>query len=489
MARRTTVRRPVVTGRPVRVVWRVALGGLVAVLLTLAGAGPVGAEEQQDGECERALLGEWACERLNNIPGVSSIYGYLGDVHRSKVDAVTDALADVVPENFVEEWVKGMAESTVGLLSYIQDVGEEVSQPAFDQEWWASQYATSFGLSLLLLAVLLVWITGRFAASGSSVTGADLLRQSGWRLVFVVPLISAGPVILLELQLAANHIARAFADEGSEHAGNAVERLMDLIVEQAGDWGVFGGTVLALLLFLCILCLGLVTLIELAVAQWGLHLAALLVPLVLVAWVYPPWSAGLRRLAALLGGLMLLPAFIYFFFHTIWAAFDSVLHDRPGDDGLSVLLFLLVGLLMIDAFPVVVMWLMSLTGPAGGAMDPGVRGALVHPSAGEMTASVVERFEARAGRIGTTSRHHRDDDHDDDQDDGGGNGPPAQDQKAAAAAAGGGGAGTVAVVAARQHGGPQAPDNDPATGVPRGADPASNSEPDPGPENKNEEER
>ncbi|MDT0446823.1 hypothetical protein RM779_30135 [Streptomyces sp. DSM 41886] len=468
--------------RPAGTARHAAIGALLAVLLALTCAGAAGASEQSEqDECEGALLGELACSTLNNIPGVSSVYGYLGDVHRSKVDAVTDALADVVPDNFVEEWVKGMAESTVGLLSYIQGVGEEVSQPAFDQEWWASQYATSFGLSLLLLALLLVWITGRFAASGSSASGADLLRQSGWRLVFVVPLISAGPVILLELQLAANHLARAFADEGTEHAGNAVERLMDLIVEQAGDWGVFGGTVLALLLFLCILCLGLVTLIELALAQWGLHLAALLVPLVLVAWVYPPWSAALRRLAALLGGLMLLPAFIYFFFHTIWAAFDTVLHDRPEDDGLSVLLFLLVGLLMIDAFPVVAMWLMSLTGPAGGAMDPAVHGALVHPSAGEMTASVVERFEARASRIGT-SRHYQDGaDDDEDQADDRAEGS-APDQRTTTAAGGG-------AVAARQLGGPPDPGGGTTTAtVPRGADPADPNIPTtPAPEKKEDE--
>ncbi|UCM87992.1 hypothetical protein [Streptomyces marincola] len=451
--------------RPAGAARGAAIGTLLAVLLALTCAGAAAGSEKD--ECEGALLGKAACSALNDIPGVSSVYGYLGDVHRSKVDAVTGALADVVPDNFVEEWVKGMAESTVGLLSSIQNVGEEVSQPAFDQEWWTSQYATSFGLSLLLLAVLLVWITGRFAASGSSVTGADLLRQSGWRLVFVIPLISAGPVILLELQLAAGHIARAFADEGTEHAGNAVERLMDLIVQQAGDWGVFGGTVLALLLFLCILCLGLVTLIELAVAQWGLHLAALLVPLVLVAWVYPPWSAALRRLASLLGGLMLLPAFIYFFFHSIWAAFDSVLRDRPEDDGLSVLLFLLVGLLMIDAFPVVVMWLMSLAGPAGGAMDPAVRGALVHPSAGEMVENVVERFESRASRIGT-SQHHRDGPEDDD---GEAEGGPAAPGRQAAAAAVAGGAGAVAV-AARPHLAPDEQDVGPTTAVPRGADPA-----------------
>ncbi|MDT0342711.1 hypothetical protein [Streptomyces litchfieldiae] len=447
------------TGRRASVSRRMAFGVLLGVLLTLTCASPAVAADEGGNECEDALLGQWACERLNEIPGVSSLYGYVGDVHRSKVDAVTGALGDIVPDDFVEEWVKGMAESTVSLLSYIQGLGEQVTQPAFDQQWWASQYATSFGFSLLLLAVMLVWITARFAASGSSATAADLLRQSGWRAVFVVPLIAAGPLILLEAQLAANEVARAFADQGREHAGSAVESLMDLIVEQAGDWGVFGGTVLALLLFLCILCLGLVTLIELAVAQWGLHLAALLVPLVLVAWVYPPWSAALRRLASLLGGLMLLPAFIYFFFNTVWSAFDSVLHDRPDDDGLSVLLFLVVGLLMIDAFPMVVMWLMSLAAPMGGAMDPGVRGALAHPSAGEMVASVVERFEARASRIGTSQAvggaDEGTDENAEDADDSG-----AADRQAAN-------------VAARTSGDLARRDHSSASDHPMGADPAN----------------
>ncbi|ARQ69172.1 hypothetical protein [Streptomyces marincola] len=448
---------------------RAALGTLLALLIALACAGT--ATASGDDECENAVLGEWACSTLNGLPGVSSVYGYLGDVHRAKADAVADVLGDVVPDNFVEEWVNGMAESTVGLLSYIQVLGERVTRPAFDQEWWTSQYAVSFGLSMLLLAVLLVWITARFAAAGSSATAADLLRQSGWRVVFVVPLISAGPLLLLELQLAANAVARSFADRGTGHAHSAVERLMDLIIEQAGDWGVFGGTVLALLLFLCILCLGLVTLIELAVAQWGLYLASLLVPLVLVAWVYPPWSAALRRLASLLGGLLLLPAFVYFFFHTIWSAFDSVMADRPDDDGLVVLLFLLVGLLMIDAFPVVVMWLMSLATPPGGAMDPAVRGAFAHASAGEMVENVVERFEARTSRIGTTRAVEEDEDRAPEQppDPGGRGAAPAEQPTASAATPQGG---PPATTAAPRHE-PEERENDVPATVPHAADPAA----------------
>ncbi|MEO3756511.1 hypothetical protein [Streptomyces sp. B6B3] len=354
----------------------------------------------ENDECEGAFLGEWACSTLNDIPGVNWVYGWVGEAQRQKVEAVTDALGDIVPDSFIEEWVKGMAESTVSLLTYIQALGERVTAPAFDQRWWASQYATSFGLSLIVLAFLLVWITAQFVASGSSATATDLFRQSGWRLVFVVPLISAGPLILLHLQVAANDLARVFADEGTAHAESAVERLMDLIVDNAGDWGAFGGTVLALLLFLFILCLGLVTLIEMAVAQWGLHLGALLVPLALVAWVYPPWSGTLRRLTSLIAGLMLLPAFIYFFFNTIWSSFDSLLAADNGDDGLSVLLFLAVGLLMIDAFPMVVMWLMSLTAGPGTGMDPDVRAVAGSPSAGEMTAGVMEHLEARTSQIG-----------------------------------------------------------------------------------------
>ncbi|UED84725.1 hypothetical protein [Streptomyces profundus] len=426
-----------------------------------------------ENECADAALGERVCSVLNDIPGVSQVYRYLGDVQREKVEAVASALGDLVPDSFIEEWVRGMAESTVSLLSFIQQLGERVTRPAFDQDWWASQYATSFGLSLLLLGFLLVWITGRFAASGSSFTAMDLLRQSGWRLVFVVPLISLGPLLLLELQVASAELARSFADEGTEHAASAVERLMDLIVEKAGDWGVFGGTVLALLLFLCILCLGLVTLIEMTVAQWGLHLAGLLVPLVLVAWVYPPWSGALRRLAGLIGGLMLLPAFIYFFFHTFWSALDSMLGDHPDDDGLTVLLFLLVGLLMIDAFPMVAMWLMSLAMPSGAGMDPDLRGTVSHPSGGEMVAGAAERFEERASRIGGSGIAAEPGGGSDD--DGQENSSGASEAAAAAGAAAGGGVGAAVSVAKQANDGDDGDDGN------NGADPGgSSSGPSPG---------
>ncbi|WP_443221539.1 hypothetical protein [Streptomyces sp. 4N509B] len=364
--------------------------------------------QNSDSECEEALLGEWACSTLNDIPGVNWLYGKIGDAQRATAEEAVAALEEVVPDDFIEQWVTGMAESTVSLLSHIQALGGRVSTPAFDQRWWSSQYATSFGLSLLLLAFLLVWITARLAASGSSASATDLFRQSGWRLVFVVPLISAGPPILLTVQVAAHELARSFAEEGQAHAGSAVEGLMELLTEKAGDWGAFGGTVLALLLLLFILCLGLVTLIEMAVAQWGLHLGALLVPLALVAWVYPPWSGMLRRLVGLLGGLLLLPSFVYFFFTTIWTSFDALIAggerdagnaSNAGDDGLSILLFLTVGLLMIDAFPLVAMWLMSLTSSSALGMDPDVRGVVRTPSAGEMAESAIGHVEARVSQI------------------------------------------------------------------------------------------
>ncbi|TDC76479.1 hypothetical protein [Streptomyces hainanensis] len=459
---------------------------LLSLSLSLCFAETAAAADDGSG-CEDALLGEWACERLNDIPGVNSVYEYLGDVHRDKVEQVTGSLDDIVPENFIEEWVTGMAESTVTLLAYIQELGERVTTPAFDQRWWASQYASSFGLSLILLTLLLVWLTAQCAAAGASASGVDLLRQSGWRLVFVVPLISAGPVVLLELQLMANELARVFADEGTAHAGSAVEQLMQLIVDTAGDWGVFGGSVLALILFLAILCLGVVTLIEMAIAQWGLHLGALLVPLVLVAWVYPPWSAALRRLAGLLGGLMLLPAFIYFFFNTLWTAFDGLMRDRPEDDGLAILLFLLVGLFMIDSFPAVAMWLMSMGASGATGMDPQVRGAVDHPSGGEMMAGVTDRFEARMSRLGSSKSSggggsspdggSADDDQDDQPDaDGassqGGHGAVDSAQTAAAAGASGGATATAAAThEATEHDGDDAPD----TPGPSGGDPGTSS--------------
>ncbi|GAB2872776.1 hypothetical protein [Streptomyces mayteni] len=459
---------------------RMAIGLLLSLLLSLCLAGTAAAE---DNECEDALLGEWACSTLNDIPGVNSVYEYLGDVHRDKVEQVTGSLDDIVPDDFIEEWVTGMAESTVTLLTYIQELGERVTSPAFDQDWWASQYASSFGLSLMLLTLLLVWLTAQCAAAGASATGVDLLRQSGWRLVFVVPLISAGPVVLLELQLMANELARVFADEGTAHAGSAVEQLMQLLIDTAGDWGVFGGSVLALLLFLAILCLGVVTLIEMAIAQWGLHLGALLVPLVLVAWVYPPWSSALRRLAGLLGGLMLLPAFIYFFFNTLWTAFDGLMRDRPEDDGLAILLFLLVGLFMIDSFPAVAMWLMSMGASATTGMDPQVRGAVDHPSGGEMMAGVTDRFEARMSKLGSSKSSGSggsppdggspDDDQADADDASSQAGRGVADSAQTAAAAGASGGATATAAAAHSATEQDGDDDTPDKPGPSGGDPGT----------------
>jgi hypothetical protein len=346
------------------------------------------------------LFNERICEGLNLIPGVNWLYEKAGDANRAFADAATEALLGFNPNTLIEEWARGMAEATVNIMAYIQQLGARVTTPAFDQQWWATQYATSFGMSVILLAFLLIWITARIATTGSSVTGIDLLRQSGWRALFVVPLISAGPALLLQLQIAFTELAGGLADQGTEHAGGAVEALMLLLAEEAGVWGVFGGAVLALLLFGAILLLGVVAVIELAIAQWGLHMAALLVPLALAAWVYPPWSSALRKIVALLFGLLMLPAFMYFFFNTFWAASHHALSDG-GDDGITLLLFILVGLLLINSFPLVTMWLMTLVVPQADSVPGDMRSEVQQASAGEMGAGLLERMQMRNSTFGS----------------------------------------------------------------------------------------
>jgi hypothetical protein len=367
---------------------------------SVAAAAPAAAPTASDEGCEEALFNERICEALSSLPGVNWLYQKGGDVNRAFADAATEALLGFNPNTFIEEWARGMAEATVNIMAYIQQLGARVTTPAFDQQWWAGQYATSFGMSLILLAFLLLWITARIAATGSSVTGIDLLRQSGWRALFVVPLISVGPALLHQLQIAFTELAGGLATEGTEHAGGAVDALMMLLAEEAGAWGMFGGTVLALLLFGAILLLGVVAVIELAIAQWGLHMAALLIPLALVAWVYPPWSSALRKIVALLFGLLMLPAFMYFFFNTFWAASHHALGGGE-DDGITLLLFILVGLLLINTFPLVTMWLMTLVVPQADAVPGNMKAEVQQASAGEMGAVLLEKTQMRNSTFGS----------------------------------------------------------------------------------------
>ncbi|MFJ3883441.1 hypothetical protein ACIPW5_39080 [Streptomyces sp. NPDC090077] len=363
---------------------RLAFGGLAGIItLTVMAAPAVAAPPPKDPCDKMGGFSGIACDVGNLIPGVKG----MGDIWVS-ADETRKAISSVASGSFLDDWAKSTAEAVTFLLAFVDSTAEKLSTPAYSQPWWQKQYAVSFGLALIVLAFMMVLITARIGSADGSVSGVELLRKSGFRLIFVFPAIAIAPGFLYSLQQLAMSLTKSFSTEAMKDGHGAVGEMMTQLKDSAGDWGRFGGVFVAIAMMVFIFLASLILLVEIAVSQWGLMLAGLLVPFALVAAVYPPWSHVLRKVSALICTLMFLPVFVFFFFWTVWAAFkDMIGGDHAQNSGFSLLLFLLISFLMIDAFPLVAMWLMSLvTGDGASPMDAGVRGLVPSPTEGSPSA-------------------------------------------------------------------------------------------------------
>ncbi|MFI9041642.1 hypothetical protein [Streptomyces sp. NPDC053726] len=319
------------------------------------------------------------------IPGVGGLIEKAEGAYKT-VDALS-------PSNFLDSWAQGLSHAVIFTLTFIQSTADQLGKPAFDQKWWQAQYAVSFGLALFLLAFLLPVVTARIGGPEGSVGGIELLRKSGWRLIFVVQACAFAPALMYSLEQLAAALTKTFATSSAVEAKGAVGGLLKALEEKAGNgWGDFGGTVMCIVLMLGILIAGVILLIEVAISNWGVMLCGLLVPLGLIAAVYPPWARILKRIMGIIVGLMFLPPVIFFFFWTIWSAFNVNVNGQGGSNStVTMMIYLLVALLMLDAFPLVAVWLMSIVAPGTEQMDPSVRGLAPQPTMGEVSSNTFEK--------------------------------------------------------------------------------------------------
>lgn len=401
-----------------------AVLGLVTFALVLAPSEPASAAPPTCGGgvtgavCNGAHdLGHLA----KKIPGVGGVVDTAEGAYKT-VDALS-------PSNFLDTWAQGLCHAVIFTLTFIESTAEKLGKPAFDQSWWRTQYAVSFGLAMILLAFLLPVVTARVGGSEGSVSGVELLRKSGWRFIFVVPACAFAPAFLYLVQQVASELTKSFATSGAVQANGAVGGLLKLLEKKAGNgWGDFGGTIMAIFFFIFILIAGFILLIEVAVANWGIMLCGLLVPLGLVASVYPPWAPILKRIMGILIGLMFLPVAIFFFWWTVWSGFNSNVTGQGGSNSTTtMLLFLLVSLLAIDISPLIAVWLLSIVAPGTEQMDPSVRGMAPQPAMGEVFNNVFEKPLSGMNGSPTWNGAAQDDSgggNDDWQDDGGDNPDP-----------------------------------------------------------------
>jgi hypothetical protein len=280
----------------------------------------------------------------------------------TKAAGAAAAMERFTPSNIIEEWAKSLGRASAAYLEAIHKASVKVSTPAYATKWWREQYAVTFGLSLLLLAFVLVVVAAKIGGPAGSVSQVQLLRQAGWRVGVLVPALAIVPGALYLLWDLSATLSGVFAKEAAGSAGDAVTAYSKTLAEIQGFDGIIGGVITVLVLGGIIALLALVVFAEMAAVSFGLSLAGLLVPLVVAMSVYPPWRRPLARVLGLVGGLMLTPPILYAVFWALWSALGGL---SAGEGGLlPLMLFLLVGTFFAAAVPFALAWLMPMLAPS-----------------------------------------------------------------------------------------------------------------------------
>ncbi|MFF1792829.1 hypothetical protein ACFVXQ_01060 [Kitasatospora sp. NPDC058263] len=379
---------------------RRAFAVLTVLVVAVMSAAPATPAVADDNDCGPSWI-SWTCsvggaiiDEAKNLPGIGGVI--------KDAESATKAIDALTPANLLDTWAQGLCHAVIFVLTFIQSTAEKLAAPAYTQQWWLDQYAVTFGLSLIFLAFMLLMITARIGGGqGSTVSGIELMRRSGVRLVFVVPGCALAPALMYSLQGLASELSKTFSTQAAVQANGAVGSFLSMIQKHAGNgWTDFGGTLMVIVLMIPILILGIVLLIEIAVSSWGLMICGLLVPLVAVAAVYPPWAQSLRRLAGIIAGMMFMPAVVFFFFWTVWSAVNSLFKDDASNSPVTICLFLLVSVFMIDIFPIVCIWLLSIVAPAAEQMPGDVRAGAPNPSPGDIYDGSVDKMFKGGGKGG-----------------------------------------------------------------------------------------
>jgi hypothetical protein len=305
----------------------------------------------------------WELRICRTTGAAKKIAGYTPPgIVATKAVGAAGAMERLTPSNIIEEWAKSLGRASAAYLEAIHKASVKVSTPAYATKWWREQYAVTFGLSLVLLAFVLVVVAAKIGGPAGSVSQVQLLRQAGWRVGVLVPALAIVPGALYLLWDLSATLSGVFAKEAAGSAGDAVTAYSKTLAEIQGFDGIIGGVITVLVLGGIIALLALVVFAEMAAVSFGLSLAGLLVPLVVAMSVYPPWRRPLARVLGLVGGLMLTPPILYAVFWALWSALGGL---SAGEGGLlPLMLFLLVGTFFAAAAPLALAWLMPMLAPS-----------------------------------------------------------------------------------------------------------------------------
>jgi len=309
---------------------------------------------------------------------------------------------DFVPNTSAEEWAMEAGRSTDDLLGDLnRALGDS---PKTLGTGFAAPYAVAWGIGLVLMAFVITVTSGQ--AAGGAERRAQL-ESAGWRAWTYYPAMLIVPTVAYQLYAMAAHLAGWFGGQGAPARALVFRMVQQRLWEAASPAMLLGGgTLVALFLLGLMLAFAFLTLVEVALAKYGLFLLLCFVPPMAALAIHPRFRPALARLTGAIVGALLVPAVLMFgFWVSMSIASDTLKAEKLDKEGtLSAFALVLICLIVASVVPLLMALVMpKVVAGIAGDENAGTRRSLGDLGArarmeGRMAANGLARTAGRAAR-------------------------------------------------------------------------------------------
>lgn len=255
------------------------------------------------------------------------------------------------------QWANGVAGGAGEMTDHLTDAWNRIRGEDLNGGI-VHPYSVMFGFGLIIMAFALILQVRRLA---DSAIAREELMSNLPRFLFYTPMMMAVPAIIRIFNWLAVHMASQFQDLG----GDGWKVFSDFL---KGSWGADVGTTfvtpVALIVFgvvyimFCVLWV-----IEDTVAEWGVYILMLLVPIVGALSLHRPNRKMLSRAAGIIIGVCLVPTVTHWAFWVMWFAGLDQIAERGSFWGLIGSIIVVA---MSSSAPLILGYVMPMLVPGGG---------------------------------------------------------------------------------------------------------------------------
>ena len=278
--------------------------------------------------------------------------------------------AGASPTSNAEDWTKSMGE---GMPQATKLIADRLDRKSNMGTGFFTAYSITFAIGCVIFAAMLLLQLSR-ASHQSPRSRADLLDAFP-KFALWAPLVSIAPAIIVWLW---NDVAQPLAATSTQQAGSAFKSFLGSVGTRFLTdplWFLNAGVavIMGFFMLLATLLMMVTWWIQDQVAEIGLYLLTLLIPIASALSLNPKWNRMLSRIIGVVLGCMLTPVVTRFSFWVMWLMMGDKVAQTS--DFMLTMLKLLIILSVSCSSPIVLSYFMPHILPNGGATYGGQGGS------------------------------------------------------------------------------------------------------------------